>query len=294
MTDQLVSAKTGRVPRPDWMKIKVLTGKNFRDLKGLVANAGLHTVCEEAQCPNIYDCWERRSATLMILGDVCTRSCGFCAVQTGRPLVYDEDEPLRVAEAVKTMGLRHAVITSVDRDELADGGAAIWAETIRQLHRLVPECSVEVLVPDFKGAVGDIQTVIDAEPEIFGHNLETVPRLYPTVRPQADYRQSLAVLSYAHDHGMRVKAGIMVGIGETKQEVVQLLSEARETGCAIFTIGQYLQPSRQHLPVDRYVEPDEFAYYRAVGLDLGFKVVESGPLVRSSYHADEQAAPLEI
>jgi lipoic acid synthetase len=293
MTDQNKLDNSLREPRPNWMKIKLSTGENYRDLKILVANAGLHTVCEEAQCPNIYDCWERRSATLMILGDVCTRSCGFCAVKTGRPPIYDEGEPFRVAEAVKTMGLRHAVITSVDRDELADGGAAIWAETIRQIHQLVRECTIEVLVPDFKGVERDIQKVIDADPEIFAHNLETVPRLYPSVRPQASYRQSLNVLSYAHMRGMRVKAGIMVGIGETEEEVFSLLADAVETGCAIFTIGQYLQPTRKHLPVDRYVHPDEFARYREVGLSLGFKVVEAGPLVRSSYHADEQAAPLK-
>ncbi|MFC1482019.1 lipoyl synthase [Candidatus Neomarinimicrobiota bacterium] len=294
MTNQLSLAQPRLVPKPDWMKIKVTTGSNYRDLKDLVANDRLHTVCEEAQCPNIYDCWERRSATLMILGDVCTRSCGFCAVKTGRPPIYDEKEPFRVAEAVKAMGLRHAVITSVDRDELPDGGAFIWAETIRQIHQLVPECTIEVLVPDFKGIERDIQTVIDAEPEIFAHNLETIPRLYPSVRPQANYRQSLNVLSYAHDQGMRVKAGIMVGIGETEKEVLSLLADAVETGCTIFTIGQYLQPTRSHLPVDRYVHPNEFARYKKIGLDLGFKVVESGPLVRSSYHADERAAPLEI
>ncbi len=294
MTDQLMLAQPRREAKPSWMKIKLSIGKNYRELKQLVADDSLHTVCEAAQCPNIYDCWERRSATLMILGDVCTRSCGFCAVKTGRPPTYDEDEPYRVAVAVKKMGLRHAVITSVDRDELPDGGALIWAETIRQIHQVVPECTVEVLVPDFRGVEEDIQTVIDAGPEIFAHNLETVARLYPAVRPQANYRQSLDVLSYAHEQGMRVKAGIMVGIGEAKAEVLSLLADAVETGCEIFTIGQYLQPTRKHIPVDRYVHPDEFAHYREVGLGLGFTVVESGPLVRSSYHADEQATLLEL
>ncbi len=230
----------------------------------------------------------------MILGDVCTRSCGFCAVKTGRPPVLDDQEPCRTARAVKAMGLRHCVITSVNRDELSDGGASVWAETIRQVHQAQPECSVEVLIPDFQGEQTALQRVIDAGPEILGHNLETVPRLYPLVRPQADYRQSLEVLRYAGGQGMAVKSGIMVGLGERPDEVSALMTEAAAAGCRIFTVGQYLQPTRDHLPVERYVTPAEFSRYRAEGLRLGFEAIEAGPLVRSSYHADEQAALLGL
>ncbi|GAF82958.1 unnamed protein product [marine sediment metagenome] len=272
------------------MKVSIRTGENYRRLRDLVRDQHLHTVCQEARCPNIYECWERSSATLMILGDVCTRSCSFCSVKTGRPTYQDELEPYRVAAAVKAMGLGHCVITSVNRDELPDGGAGVWAETIRQVHRQVPGCGVEVLIPDFQGSRDALQQVIDADPEILGHNLETVPRLYPRVRPQADYRRSLGIIQYAHEQRMTIKSGIMVGLGERPGEVLQLMTEAVAAGCQIFTIGQYLQPTRDHLPVERYVMPDEFSRYRAEGLRLGFEVVEAGPLVRSSYHADEQAA----
>lgn len=278
-----------RLPRPPWMKIRLQTGENYRQLKALVAKGQLHTVCEEARCPNIYECWERRSATLMILGDVCTRSCGFCAVTTGRPPLLDLEEPLRVGAAVREMGLKHAVITSVNRDELADGGAAVWAATIRQIRRQAPDCSVEVLIPDFKGSKTALETVMAAGPDILAHNLETVPRLYSTVRPQANYRQSLALLAAAAAAGMLVKSGIMVGIGEETEEVLALLEETVNSGCRIMTIGQYLQPTAQHLPVERYVRPEEFDAFREAGLQMGFDVLESGPLVRSSYHADEQA-----
>jgi lipoic acid synthetase len=274
------------------MKIRIRTGENYRDLRDLVRGQRLHTVCEEARCPNIYECWERRSATIMILGDVCTRSCGFCAVKTGRPPELDQMEPVRTARAVQAMGLKHCVITSVNRDELPDGGARIWAETIRQIHRQVPDCSVEVLIPDFQGDQDALQTVIEAHPEILGHNMETVERLYHHVRPQAKYSQSLEVLRYARKQGMTVKSGIMVGIGEHPEEVVRLMADVRETGCQIFTIGQYLQPTKHHLPVARFVNPDEFDQYRKQGRAMDFDVVESGPLVRSSYHADEQAALL--
>ncbi len=276
--------------RPSWLKVRLRTGENYRRLRDVVREQRLHTVCEEARCPNIYECWERRYATIMILGDVCTRSCGFCAVKTGRPPYLDETEPYRVAAAVKALGLRHCVITSVSRDELPDGGAGLWAETIRQVHQQAPGCGVEVLIPDFQGSRDALQQVIDAEPEIMGHNLETVPRLYSRVRPQADYQRSLEVLRYARDRGMTLKSGIMVGLGERLGEVLQLMAEAIAAGCRIFTVGQYLQPTRDHLPVERYVTPDEFSRYRAEGLRLGFEVVEAGPLVRSSYHADEQAA----
>ena len=280
--------------RPPWMKVRIRTGENYRRLRDLVRDQQLHTVCQEARCPNIYECWERRSATIMILGDVCTRSCGFCAVKTGRPPVLDDQEPCRTARAVKAMGLRHCVITSVNRDELSDGGASVWAETIRQVHQAQPECSVEVLIPDFQGEQTALQRVIDAGPEILGHNLETVPRLYPLVRPQADYRQSLEVLRNAGGQGMAVKSGIMVGLGERPDEVSALMTEAAAAGCRIFTVGQYLQPTRDHLEVERYVAPDEFDHYRAEGLRLGFEAIEAGPLVRSSYHADEQAALLGL
>lgn len=292
------AASTDPVPspadrRPSWMKIRIRTGENYRELRKLVQKQQLHTVCEEARCPNIYECWERRSATIMILGDVCTRSCGFCAVKTGRPLIVDQMEPVRTAGAVQAMGLKHCVITSVNRDELHDGGAGIWAETIRQIHRQVPDCSVEVLIPDFRGDQDALQTIIDANPEILGHNMETVERLYRRVRPQASYEQSQEVLRYAHRRGMTVKSGIMVGIGESSEEVLDLMVDVRDTGCQIFTIGQYLQPTKDHLPVDRFVSPEEFSQYREEGLAMGFDVVESGPLVRSSYHADEQAVLLD-
>ncbi len=274
------------------MKVRLRTGEHYRQLRDLVRQQRLPTVCEEARCPNIYECWERRCATLMILGDVCTRSCRFCAVKTGRPLPLDEQEPSRTALIVKAMGLSHCVITSVTRDDLSDGGADMWAETIRQIKKQVPDCSVEVLIPDLQGNQRALQQIIDASPEIIAHNLETVPRLYPRVRPQADYEQSLEVLKCTSRQGITTKSGIMVGLGERPQEVLELMAKLVDTGCRIFTIGQYLQPTREHLPVDRFIEPEEFESYRAEGLRLGFNVVEAGPLIRSSYHADEQAALL--
>ncbi len=284
------SSKGGalRTRRPDWMKIRITTGKNYSELQRLVRHEKLNTVCAEARCPNVYDCWNRRTVTLMILGDICTRSCGFCSIKTGRPLAVDHDEPQRVARAVEAMGLKHCVITSVDRDELPDGGAGIWAATIDAIHERVPSCSVEVLIGDFRGDDGALQTVMDAKPEILAHNMETVRSLAPRIRPQAEYNRSLAVLRNAAEKGMTVKSGIMVGIGETTDEVEELMHDVVETGCRIFTIGQYLQPTRNQVPVDRYVEPHEFDHFKALGLEMGFKVVESGPLVRSSYHADEQ------
>ncbi len=275
--------------KPDWLKIHMRIGENYTDLKEIVINGNLHTVCQEALCPNIYECWDRRSATLMILGDVCTRSCRFCNVKTGRPTWNDSGEPQRTAEAVRRMGLKHCVITSVNRDELPDGGASVWAETIRAIHKLNPDCSVEVLIPDLKGDIRDLKTVFDARPEILGHNIETVPRLYSSVRPQADYEQSLDVLRQSKEFGLRTKTAMMVGLGEKKDEVLETIQEAAEIGCDILAIGQYLQPTRNHHPVDRYVHPYEFDLYRKEGLKHGLKWVESGPLVRSSYHADEQA-----
>jgi len=274
--------------KPDWLRTKLRTGPNYQDLKSIVNSHKLHTVCQEALCPNISECWERRAATIMILGDVCTRSCGFCAVKTGKPPITDFEEPRRTADAVKKMGLKHVVITSVDRDDLPDGGAQIWAETIRAIHENVPGCSVEVLTPDFKGIERDIQTVLDARPEIMSHNLETVERLHRMVRPQAKYERSLAVLQQSVEAGLMTKTSIMVGIGELEAEVFALMDDIRETGTQIFSAGQYLQPTKDHLPVDRFVHPDEFQSYKTYGLEIGFDHVESGPLVRSSYHADEQ------
>jgi len=278
-----------RERKPDWLKVRVRTGKNFKELKNLVHDKNLNTVCEEALCPNIYECWERRSATLMILGNVCTRSCGFCNVKTGKPDWDDPDEPRRTAEAVRQMGLRHCVITSVNRDELPDGGAGIWAETVREVHELNSDCSVEVLIPDFKNDDYALNIVFESQPEIMGHNMETVPRLYSTVRPQAKYEWSLDVLRKSQAFGLKTKTAFMVGLGETENEVFSLLEDIAETKCTIVAIGQYLQPTKKHIPVRRYVHPDEFKVYRKTGLEMGIGWIEAGPLVRSSYHADEQA-----
>ncbi|NQT62291.1 MAG: lipoyl synthase [Candidatus Marinimicrobia bacterium] len=280
--------------KPAWLKTKLRSGPNFQDLKNIVSSHQVHTVCQEAMCPNISECWERRAATIMILGDTCTRSCAFCAVKTGRPSAVDLDEPRRTAEAVKKMGLHHCVITSVDRDELDDGGAGIWAETIRQIHAEVPGCSIEVLTPDFQGNPESIKTVLDAKPEIMSHNMETVERLHRRIRPQAQYQRSLDVLRQSVSEGLQTKTSIMVGIGEEKEEVFALMDDVRATGCQIFSLGQYLQPTKDHEPVHRYVHPDEFAEYKEYGMNIGFSYVESGPLVRSSYHADEQALHNQI
>ena len=283
----------GKHGRPDWLKARVPDGEGFREIKETMSSLSLHTVCEEARCPNIGECWNNRTATFMILGNVCTRSCGFCAVLTGKPTELDVDEPYRVADAAKQMGLRHAVITSVNRDELVDGGASIFAATIEAIKEEVPECAVEVLTPDFKGNQDAIKTVIDARPATFNHNIETVPRLYPAVRPQAKYKRSLEVLQHAKElnpDGL-TKSGFMVGLGEVEEELHQTMRDLREHEVDILTIGQYLRPSENHLPMSRYYTPKEFALLRRYGLDeLGFKHVESGPLVRSSYHAHEQTA----
>ncbi|MGA9407156.1 MAG: lipoyl synthase, partial [Bacteroidota bacterium] len=248
----------------------------------------LHTVCEEARCPNMGECWNSGTATFMILGDTCTRSCGFCAVKTGRPDFLDSDEPRRVGEAVEIMKLRHAVITSVNRDELFDGGAQIFAETIREIRRHVPACRIEVLIPDFQGSEAALDIVLDAQPDILNHNTETVPRLYKTVRPQAHYNRSLELLFRAKQKGFRTKSGMMLGLGETMEEVIDTMSDLREVECDILTLGQYLQPTKFHLPVERYVHPDEFGALKQRGMEMGFRYIESGPLVRSSYHAAEQ------
>lgn len=278
-------------------KIRLQFGEDYKFVQDVVTANKLNTVCEEARCPNIYECWGRGTATIMILGDICTRACGFCSVATGKPNGVDEMEPVRTAMAVKKMNLRHVVITSVDRDDLkGDFGAKIWAETIRQIHRHVPKCTVEVLTPDFQGLGSALYTVFDAAPEIFSHNVECIERISRQVRAQSVWPRSLDVLKRSVDYGLRTKTGMMVGLGESKSEVIDTMKEVVDLGVEIFTIGQYLQPTRNHLPVDRYVEDEEFEDYKQLGLDMGFRVVESGALVRSSYHADEQArlAKVEI
>ncbi|RMF60262.1 MAG: lipoyl synthase [Calditrichaeota bacterium] len=277
-----------RERRPEWLKVRLPSGPGYQAVRGIVQNNGLHTVCEEARCPNLAECWARRTATFMILGDVCTRSCGFCAVKTGKPPYLDRDEPRRVGEAVKKMSLSHAVITSVNRDELPDGGAGIFAETIREIRRQVPGCRVEVLIPDFKGDEKALEIVIAARPDILNHNTETVPRLYRSVRPQGNYGWTLTVLRFSKRRGMLTKSGLMLGLGESTEEVLQVMQDLRGVGVDILTLGQYLQPTKAHLPVQRYVHPDEFAYLKDQGKAMGFRHVESGPLVRSSYHADQQ------
>jgi lipoic acid synthetase len=279
--------------KPDWLRARVPGGAGYEQLKGIISEHRLHTVCQEASCPNMGECWSRGTATIMILGDTCTRSCGFCNVKTGRPEAVDRDEPRRVAESLALMKLKHVVITSVNRDELPDGGAEIWAETIRAVHRACPDMSVECLVGDFLGDERAIQVVCDARPEILSHNMETVYRMHPAVRPQAKYQRSLAVLAQFKASGLVTKTGVMVGIGERDEEVLTLMDDIRAASKAdILTIGQYLQPTRNHLPIDRWVHPDQFAMFKREALERGFSVCESGPLVRSSYHAEEQADQL--
>jgi lipoic acid synthetase len=272
--------------RPEWLRIKLQVNESFMKVRNIVSDHKLHTVCEEARCPNMSECWSRGTATFMILGDICTRSCGFCAVKTGKPVGLDIDEPRRVAQAVKLMGIKHAVITSVNRDDLKDGGAGIFAETIKKIRELVPECRVEVLIPDFKGDEKALDIVIEAKPDILNHNVETVPRLYKIVRPQAKYERSLKVLEYCKKHGLVTKTGLMLGIGEKTEEVIDVMKDLRSIDVDILTLGQYLQPTKMHLPVDRFVQPEEFEMLKKIGLEMGFKYVESGPLVRSSYHAE--------
>jgi lipoic acid synthetase len=275
---------------PEWIKVRVHEGEDYRELKELVRSQRLHTVCEEAHCPNIYDCWSRRTATFMILGDVCTRACRFCAVTSGRPTELDIGEPIRVAESIAQLGLRHAVITSVDRDDLRDGGAEIFARTIRAIRRQSPDTSVEVLTPDFQGDREAIRTVVEARPDIFNHNTETVPRLYARIRPKAVYANSLALLRYVKELApqMVTKSGVMVGLGEETEELLQVFRNMREHSIDVLTIGQYLRPSAKHAEVVRYYPPEEFRELKRAAEAMGFAHVESGPLVRSSYHADEQ------
>jgi len=271
-------------------KIKLQIGENYKFVKDIVKDQNLNTVCAEANCPNIYECWNRGTATLMILGDTCTRACGFCAVKTGKPTWNDPLEPIRTALAVKKMQLKHVVITSVDRDDLkGDYGASIWAQTINEIHRKVSGCTVEVLTPDFRGDHSALEKVFIAEPEIFSHNLECVERISKAVRKQSNWQRSLNVLKASANYGLKTKTGLMVGLGETFEEVIDTMKEAYYAGVSIFTIGQYLQPTTRHLKVQRYVSNEEFENYKKFGLEIGFEVVESGALVRSSYHADEQA-----
>jgi lipoyl synthase len=284
-----VSVPVPLLKRPDWIRARAPQGPVYDRLKGLVRGLDLHTVCEEAHCPNLGECWSRGTATFMILGDVCTRACGFCAVKTGLPdSAPDRDEPRRVADAVARMRLRHAVVTSVNRDDQPDGGAGIFAATIRAIRGRVPDCTVEVLIPDFKGRWEALQLVIDARPEILNHNVETVPRLYRQARSGASFARSLELLKRSKEQGLLTKSGVMVGLGEERAEIEETIRAIRQSGTDVLTIGQYLRPSAQHLPVQRYYAPAEFDELRAVALDLGYAHVESGPLVRSSYHAEQQ------
>ncbi|UBM63587.1 lipoyl synthase [Candidatus Sulfidibacterium hydrothermale] len=273
--------------KPDWLKIKIPSGKEYLSVKEIVERNKLHTICTSGHCPNMHECWGRGTATLMILGDICTRSCKFCNVKTGKPLPVDHDEPRRVAESVKRMKLKHVVLTSVDRDDLPDGGAAIWAETVRKIKEQNPETTIETLIPDFDGHEELIQQVIDAGPEVISHNLETVRRLTPETRSRAKYDRSLQVLQYIAGKGVVAKSGIMAGLGETPEEVFELMDDLLDAGVSVLTIGQYLQPTKKHLPVKEYVTPEQFEIYRKTGLKKGFRYVESSPLVRSSYHAEK-------
>ncbi|MEY4149818.1 MAG: hypothetical protein RL555_422 [Bacteroidota bacterium] len=277
--------------KPDWLRVKLPIGENYKHVRHLVDQHKLHTICESGNCPNMGECWGAGTATFMILGNVCTRSCGFCSVATGRPDAVDWDEPQRVAEAILLMKVKHAVITSVDRDELPDGGSTIWQNTIKAVKALSPATTLETLIPDFKGKKADIDRIIEASPEVVSHNIETVERLTRQVRVQAKYWRSMEVIRTLKEGGMRTKSGIMLGLGENKEEVVQTLQDLKDNGCDVVTIGQYLQPTKKHLPVERFVHPDEFAEYREIGYGLGLDYVESGPLVRSSYHSEKHVIP---
>ncbi len=275
-----------RVKKPNWLRVKLPIGEEYRHVRSLVDTHKLHTICESGNCPNMGECWGEGTATFMILGNICTRSCGFCAVATGRPEPVDWDEPQRVAEAIHLMKVKHAVITSVDRDELKDGGSTIWANTIKAVRALNPGTTLETLIPDFQGKWENLQRIIDVAPEVVSHNLETVERLTRKVRIQAKFHRSLEVIRHLKDGGMRTKSGIMLGLGETKEELLDAMQALVDNGCDVLTLGQYLQPTQKHLYVDRFVHPDEFAFFRERGYEMGFDYVESGPLVRSSYHSE--------
>jgi len=296
--DRLIDPQASPRPqrRPDWLKVRAPSGETYENLKRLMRVKTLHTVCEEALCPNIGECWGRGTATFLMMGDVCTRSCGFCDVKTGRPAPLDWDEPRRVAEAVRAMSLHHVVITSVNRDERKDGGAPIFALVIREVRQLQPGCTIEVLIPDFKGSLDALKTVVDEQPDILNHNVETVPRLFKKVQPQDRYEWAMATLGNAKklNPAQITKSGIMVGLGETDEEVIEVMRDLAALGVDILTVGQYLQPSKKHLPVERFVTPQQFAEYKRLGIEMGFRWVESGPLVRSSYNADRQARELKV
>ena len=283
----VVSKEPRRPSKPSWLKIDLPTGENYTRVKKIVKEHKLHTICEDGRCPNMGECWGAGTATFMILGNVCTRSCSFCAVATGRPGEYDLDEPYRVAEAVRLMGVKHCVITSVNRDELKDKGATVWAETIREVKKQNPGTTIETLIPDFKAQWDLLYQVLDARPDVVSHNMETVERLYRLVRPQAKYARSLEQIQRTKAYGARTKSGAMLGCGETIEEVFQLMRDLHENGCDVLTLGQYLQPTKMHLPVADYVHPDQFKLYEEKGLAMGFMFVESGPMVRSSYHAEK-------
>lgn len=285
---QLLTPSRPRLP--SWFRVNAQTSQDYLDIKQTIDRFQLHTICQEARCPNRWECWNARTATFLILGDICTRRCHYCSVATGRPGAVDKEEPQRVAEAVHVLNLRHAVITSVNRDELADGGAAIFAETIRQIRRLNPGCTIEVLIPDFEGNEAALTSVCAEKPEILNHNIETVPRLFPSIRPQGKYQRSIALLEKAKQQGMTTKSGLILGMGETPDEAREVMRDLRAVDCNILTIGQYLQPTREHLSVARFYDPTEFTALKEDGLAMGFSHVESGPLVRSSYHAEQQVS----
>ena len=287
MIELPIVSKEKRTPKPSWLKIDLPTGENYTKVKRIVKEHKLHTICEDGRCPNMGECWGEGTATFMILGNVCTRSCSFCAVATGRPGEYDLNEPMRVAEAVQLMGVKHCVITSVNRDELKDKGATVWAETVKAVKQLNPETTIETLIPDFKAQWDLLYKVLDAGAEVTSHNMETVERLYRMVRPQAKYQRSLEQIKRTSEYGRRTKSGAMLGLGETDDEVKQLMENLREHGCDVLTLGQYLQPTKLHLDVKEFVHPDKFKHWEELGLSMGFRFVESGPMVRSSYHAEK-------
>ena len=279
--------KEKRQGKPKWLRVKLPTGESYKKVRKLVSSHKLHTICESGNCPNMGECWGAGTATFMILGNICTRSCGFCAVATGKPLAVDWAEPERVARSVKLMEVKHAVVTSVDRDDLKDGGSIIWTDTVKAIRRVSTNTTMETLIPDFKGNMDQVQRIIDVAPEVVSHNMETVKRLTRSVRIQARYERSLEVLKYLKEGGMRTKTGIMLGLGETEAEVIEAMKDLVAIGLDVLTLGQYLQPTPKHLPVQDFVTPEQFAKYKVIGLELGIKYVESGPLVRSSYHAEK-------
>ncbi|MFI5220097.1 MAG: lipoyl synthase [Bacteroidia bacterium] len=286
MSEEILTATSFKIQKPGWLKVKLPIGEEYRKVRSLVDDFKLHTICESGNCPNMGECWGAGTATFMILGNICTRSCGFCAVATGKPEPVDAMEPLRVAKSVKLMSVKHCVITCVDRDDLSDGGASVWVETIRAVRKISPGTTMETLIGDFKGNFESLQMIIDEKPEVISHNLETIRRLTKQVRVQAKYDRSLEVLKAISESGARTKSGIMLGLGESEDETLQTMEDLLRNGVQILTLGQYLQPTKQHLPVYEFVHPDRFKKYKGIGLQMGFRYVESGPLVRSSYHAE--------